>query len=113
MATVLQPQGIYKQAERGKVIELPSPTAWPFVLALGFALLFAGLLTSASVSALGLVLTVAGCVGWFREVFPHEHEQTVPVVFEEQFITTKRRVVERLTIAPELVRVWLPLKTYP
>jgi hypothetical protein len=33
--------------------------------------LFAGLLTSASVSVLGAVLAIAGCVGWFREVFPH------------------------------------------
>jgi hypothetical protein len=75
--------------------------------------MFAGLLTSASVSVLGLVLSVAGCVGWFREVFPQEHEQTVPVVFEEYRVATKRRVVERVPIAPELLRVWLPLKTYP
>jgi hypothetical protein len=94
-------------------IEVPASTAWPVVLALGFTLMLAGLLTSISVSALGFVLGVAGCVGWFREVLPHEHEETVPVVFEEHRITTKRRVVERVPIAPELVRVWLPLKTYP
>jgi len=75
--------------------------------------MFAGLLTSVSVSVLGVVLGVAGCVGWFREVLPHEHEETVPLVFEEHRVTTKRRVVERVPIAPELVRVWLPLKTYP
>jgi hypothetical protein len=34
-------------------------------------------------------------------------------VFEERRITTERRVVERVPIAPELVRAWLPLKTYP
>src|SRR5260370_31768803 len=102
------------QSARGPVeMEVPASSALAVVLAFGFTLLFAGLLTSVSVSTLGLVLSVAGCVGWFREMLPHEHEQTVPVVFEEQFITTKRRVVERLTIAPELVRVWLPLKTYP
>jgi hypothetical protein len=94
-------------------IEVPASTTWPIVLAFGFILLFAGLLTSASVSALGFVLSVAGCVGWFREVFPHEHEQTVPVEFEAHRITTKRRIVERVPIAPELLRVWLPLKTYP
>src|SRR5258708_25743093 len=94
-------------------IEVPASPAWAIVLAFGCTLMFARLLTSVSVSALGLVLSVAGCVGWFREVFPHEHEQTVPVVLDEHCITTKRRVVERLTIAPELVRVWLPLKTYP
>jgi len=103
-----------EQRRRAPVeIEVPASTAWPIVLAFGFTLVLAGLLTSVSVSALGLVLSVAGCVGWFREVFPHEHEQTVPVVSEEHRITTKRRVVERVSIAPELVRVWLPLKTYP
>jgi hypothetical protein len=62
---------------------------------------------------LGVVLAVAGCIGWFREVFPREHEETVPVVFEEQRITTDRRVVERVPVAPDLVRAWLPLETYP
>src|SRR6201997_2125886 len=94
-------------------IEVPASTAWPIVLAFGFTLVFAGLLTSVSVSALGLGLSIAGCVGWFREVFPSEHEQAVPVGFEEHRITTTRRVVEHVPIAPELLRVWLPLKTYP
>jgi hypothetical protein len=103
-----------RQSPRAPVeIELPASTAWPIVLAFGFTLMFAGLLTSVSVSVLGAVLAVAGCVGWFREVLPHENEETVPVVFEEHRITTMRRVVERVPIAPELVRVWLPLKTYP
>src|SRR5258708_13878101 len=113
MATLAPAEELDQSARAPVEIEVPASTAWPIVLAVVFALLFAVLVTSVSVSTLGLVLSVAGCVGWFREVFPHEHEQTVPVVFEEQFITTKRRVVERLTIAPELVRVWLPLKTYP
>src|ERR1700729_2446568 len=94
-------------------IEVPASTAWPFVLAFGFTLTFAGLLTDVSVTILGVVLALAGCVGWFREVFPHEHEETVPVVIDEHRITTDRRVVERVPIAPELVRAWLPLETYP
>jgi hypothetical protein len=83
------------------------------VLSFGFTLMFAGLLTSASVSVLGVVLAVAGCVGWFCEVFPREHEETVPVLFEEHRITTERSIVERLPVAPDLVRAWLPLETYP
>jgi hypothetical protein len=103
-----------RQSPRAPVeIEVPASTAWPIVLAFGFTLMFAGLLTSVSVSVLGVVLAAAGCVGWFREVLPHEHEETLPVVFEKHRIITKRRVVERVPIAPELVRVWLPLKTYP
>jgi hypothetical protein len=75
--------------------------------------MFAGLLTSASVSILGVVLAVTGAVGWFREVLPQEHEVPVPVVREDIRIVTERRVVERLPLAPELVRAWLPLRTYP
>jgi hypothetical protein len=113
MATLASIEEV-RQGPRAPVeIEVPASTAWPIVLAFGFTLMFAGLLTSVSVSVLGLVLGVAGCVGWFREVLPHEHEETVPVVFEEHRITTKRRVVERVPIAPELLRAWLPLKTYP
>jgi hypothetical protein len=113
MATLVSVEQV-GQPTRGPVeIEVPAPTSWPIVLACGLALMFAGLLTSASVSALGVVLAVAGCVGWFREVFPHEHEESVPVVFEEHRITTERLVVERLPVAPELVRAWLPLQTYP
>src|SRR5262252_4599125 len=103
-----------EQSPRGPVeIEVPALTAWPLVLSFGFTLMFAGLLTSASVSVLGAVLAVAGCVGWFQEVFPHEHEETVPVVFEQLRIATERRVVERVPVAPDLVRAWLPVKTYP
>jgi hypothetical protein len=113
MAT-LAPMEELEQNPRAPVeIEVPASTAWPIVLAFGFILMFAGLLTSVSVSVLGVVLAAVGCVGWFREVFPHEHEESVPVVFEEHRIATKRRVVERVPVAPELVRVWLPLKTYP
>src|ERR1700735_3552585 len=95
------------------VIELPAPTAWPLALAFGFTLMLAGLLTNASLSVLGLVLAVAGCVGWFREVLPHEQEVAVPVVPQELRITTARTVVERVPVAPELVRAWLPIETYP
>ncbi len=94
-------------------IEVPSPTAWPLVLAVGFALLCAGLLTAASVSALGAVLMAAGCVGWFREVLPREHEVVVPVIAEEAEAATTRRVVDRLPVAQEQVRAWLPLHTHP
>jgi hypothetical protein len=94
-------------------IEVPASTAWPLVLASGFTLVFAGLLTSESVTILGAVLAAAGSVGWFREVFPHEHEEVERVVREDLSFTTERRVVERLPLAEEQVRAWLPLETYP
>jgi hypothetical protein len=94
-------------------IEVPAPTAWPLVLAFGFTLMFAGLLTSASVSFLGVVLAVTGCVGWFREVFPNEREIAVSVLPEFNVINTARPLIESVPIAPNMVRAWLPLKTYP
>jgi hypothetical protein len=94
-------------------IEAPSPTAWPLVLAFGFTLMFAGLLTSASVSVLGAALAAAGCAGWFREVFPRQHEVALPVVSEDLRVVTRRRVVDRLPVAPDQVRAWLPLHTHP
>jgi hypothetical protein len=113
MATLLTREQVEQSRRTTRQIEVPASTAWPIVLAFGFTLLFAGLLTSASVSVLGVVLAIAGCVGWFREVFPHEHEEVVPIVPEEVSITTERRVVERLPVAPEQVRAWLPIETYP
>src|SRR5215469_14284255 len=113
MATLVSVEQV-EQSPQGPVeLEVPASTTWPLVLSFGFTLMFAGLLTSASLSVLGVVLAVAGCAGWFREVFPHEHEETVPVVFEEYRVATERRVVERVPLAPDLVRAWLPLKTYP
>ena len=94
-------------------IEVPAPTAWPFLLALGVALLFAGLVTSTSVSCLGAVLSVAGSVGWFRDVLPREHEEAVPILAEDIRLTTGRRVVERLPVLPDQLRAWLPVHTYP
>lgn len=115
MATTLSAQQIGQSPRTPGELEVPAPTAWPLVLAFGITLVFTGLLTNVSVSLLGAVLVVAGCVGWFREVFPHEHEEVVPVVPEDLRITTKRSVVERfpVAVAPEQLRAWLPVHTYP
>jgi hypothetical protein len=41
-----------------RVIELPSPTVWPLVLALGITLILAGMVTSGFLSLLGLLLAI-------------------------------------------------------
>jgi hypothetical protein len=113
MGTNLSAEQSGERSQLLDVIELPAPTAWPLALACGFTLMFAGLLTNASLSVLGLVLAVAGCAGWFREVLPREQEVAVPVVAEEIRIATERKVIERVPVAPELARAWLPVETYP
>jgi len=94
-------------------IAVPAPMAWPLVLAMGVTMMFGGLLTSISVTVLGAVLSLAGCVGWFREVVPGDHEEEVPLVAEYGEVRTERRTVDRLAIAPDQVRAWLPVHTYP
>ena len=113
MTSVLKAEQLDRSTRTPRELEVPSPTAWPLVLALGFTLLFTGLLTNLSVTVLGVVLSVAGCIGWFREVLPREHEVTVPVVPDDFRAATERRVVDRVPVAAEQVRAWLPVQTYP
>jgi hypothetical protein len=113
MATLASIEEVRQSLRAPVEIEVPASTAWPIVLAFGCTLMFAGLLTSVSVTVLGVVLGVAGCVGWFREILPHEHEETVPVVPEEIRLTTERRIVERLPVPSHQLRAWLPVRTYP
>lgn len=94
-------------------VELPAPTSWTVILAFGVTLLFAGLLTSIAVSAAGAVLTVAGCIGWFREVLPHERHETVPVVPEIAHVVTERPEVARIRVVPEIQRARIPIEIYP
>jgi hypothetical protein len=94
-------------------LRAPAPTAWPIVLAFGFTLVFAGLLTNISISILGALLAVWGTVGWMREVLPQEHEISVVAEPEDATVTTPRWIVERFPFAEAQVRAWLPLETYP
>jgi hypothetical protein len=94
-------------------IHLPAPTAWPITLAFGVALLMASLVTNAAIGILGAILFLAGCIGWFRDVFPQEKEEAIEVKVEIERVITYRREVERLSVAPDLPRALLPLETYP
>jgi hypothetical protein len=113
MSTPLTADKLGHDTRNPSEIELPAPTAWPIVLGFGLTLLFTGLLTNVSVSVLGAILSIAGCVGWFREVFPHEREEVVEVVPEDASIATERQRVERIHVDEAIVRAWLPLETYP
>jgi hypothetical protein len=94
-------------------VEVPASTPWPIVLAFGITLLFAGLVTSEAVSVLGAILSIAGAVGWFRDVLPHEAHESVQVAPQAPAVTTMRREVARMEIEHELRRAWLPVEIYP
>jgi hypothetical protein len=112
MATLLTTEQLDQHSGPPREVKSPAPTAWPFILAFGFTLLLSGVVTSTSITVLGAVLAGAGCIGWFRELFPREHEVTFPVLPDDFRASTVRRVVDRLQIA-EQVRAWLPIHTYP
>ncbi len=101
----------HETGARADSVHLPAPTAWPFVLAFGLTLVFAGLVTNAGISVLGGILTVFGCVGWFREVLPHEHHEYVPIAVEKFHPVSTRRQVARIE-ADESHRAALPVETY-
>ena len=103
-----------RQDEAPNAVTLPSPTAWPIVLAFGITLVFAGMLTTAAVSILGAILALTGYVGWFRDVLPHEKHEFVPVLEKPASVGTTRPSVARANwITHDLHRARLPLETYP
>jgi len=93
------------------VVQLPSPTAWPMILALGLALICAGLVTNVVIGLLGLILFVGSGLGWFFQVLPHEHHVGVPVRTEEIEIVRSRRSIDRLPTS-DMHRKLLPIETF-
>src|SRR5262245_36518848 len=97
-------------------VELPAPTAWPMVMALGITLGFAGLVTQVAVTAVGVVLTIAGAIGWFRDVFPVEDVERVPLRPPSRRAAPVRPAphkVARLVPGEGGHRVSLPVEIHP
>jgi hypothetical protein len=65
------------------VVELPAPTKWPIVLALGVTLALTGLVTHWAITLLGVLMILPAAAGWFLQVLPHEHHAPVPVSTHE------------------------------
>ncbi|HWE28476.1 MAG TPA: hypothetical protein VHB97_10760 [Polyangia bacterium] len=96
-----------------EAIEVPAPTAWPFTMAFGATLLGAGLVTTGVVSLLGVVLLVAGAVGWFRVVLPVERSIRIPIEPELQPRIEPRPPTTHPRIAEREHRARLPVETFP
>lgn len=90
-------------------IRVPMPTAWPFVLALGIALIFTGLVTHVVVSIVGAIVMMRAAVGWWFDVLPEQKEELVPVTPAAQ-VARSSRTVDYLAAGH---RVLLPLETHP
>src|SRR5882757_6618406 len=114
MSTDAQREHSAASGHAENAIHLPAPTQWPLIMAVGLTLLFAGLVTNVMISALGVVMAVAGAVGWFRQVLPQEVHELLPVTDEEIAIEREGRRVSRVEHAhPVSGRGMMPVSTYP
>lgn len=93
-------------------IHLPSPTAWPFLMALGIVLIISSLVTSTGLALLGGLLTLVGIIGWFRDLFPIEKHEDITVELEAVEIERSPSPVARIHV-DETHRAQLPLQTFP
>ncbi|WP_263367793.1 hypothetical protein [Edaphobacter bradus] len=70
-----------------------------------------GLVTHWVLSLLGVVLSLMAAVGWFFQIFPHEHHVDVPVVAESFEIASPRSTKALISI-DEKHRKMLPIETF-
>ncbi len=97
-------------------VELPAPTPWPMVMALGVTLGFAGLVTNGMVTAVGIVLTVAGVIGWFRDVLPVEAVERLPLrppALQPRRVEPRSAAVMHLVPGQAGHRVNIPAEIHP
>jgi hypothetical protein len=94
-------------------IDLPAPTAWPLIMATGFTLLAAGLVTTELVGLVGGALALAGAVGWFKEVLPVERI----IVLQVEPTLEPRIEPQPPTLIPHIAegghRARVPVEIYP
>jgi hypothetical protein len=99
-----------------EIIELPAPTAWPMITALGITLLCAGLVTHVAVSVVGLILALRGAVGWFRDDLPVERQELVrvrPPSERGQSVKVSIRTAAHLRAGEAGHRVRIPAEIHP
>src|SRR5258705_7398460 len=102
--------------DRSETIELPAPTAWPMVLALGITLAFAGLVTHAAVNWVGIALALIAAVGWWREVLPEQRTEEIalpPVELRPPAVQPLRPAVELPHIREGAHRTREPVEIQP
>jgi hypothetical protein len=99
-----------------KSIQVPAPTAWPFIAALGITLVFAGLVTHPAVSVVGAAILLRAAIGWWFDVLPVQKEAAVPVSLSDlsgSQVPRSSMTVDRLTIGAQGHRVRIPVEVHP
>lgn len=85
-----------RRTRPGARIEMPAPTHWPIVLALGVTLGIAGMVTEGYVTAVGVILFLFAARGWFREVIPQESFELLPIAEAQVIVVKSKEGVARL-----------------
>jgi hypothetical protein len=98
-------------SEHEGFIQLPTPTIWPLVLALGVSLAITGLVTHWVISLLGGCMILPAIVGWFVQLFPHEQHEPVAVSTEIVTLSSHRLASAHHTIRQQRREVQ-PLENY-
>ena len=97
-------------------IEMPAPTVWPMVAALGVTMMSAGLVTHMIVSAVGLLLGLIAAVGWWRDVLPQARVEYVPLPPPDErarLAPPSHATVDHLIIGEAGHRVRVPVEVQP
>jgi len=97
-------------------IQIPAPTAWPVMTALGLTLIATGLVTHVAVSMVGLAVLLRAAVGWWSDVLPEQKEETVRVSLADLSgvqVPTSSSVVDHLAAGIDHHRVRIPTETHP
>jgi hypothetical protein len=98
--------------DRRSMIDVPAPTAWPLIAAFGITLAWAGLVTNTLVTVVGVIATLWGAVGWFRDVLPVQRLE--PVRVEPDPVTApSSRGIAYVQAGTGPHRARLPVAIYP
>jgi hypothetical protein len=101
--------------EHGDGVELPIPTPWPIITALGVTLLLAGLVLTLVISLAGILIGLTGAVGWFLDVFPVPKHELVPLVEADRRpapVKISPRRISHLHYGHQSHRVRIPMEVH-
>jgi hypothetical protein len=97
-------------------VEMPRPTVWPIVVALGLAFALAGVAASHAILIVGAVILIVGIVGWVGQLLPGRgqvHEERVEASQRPQPVTARPGTVQQLAAGVPGYRLRLPVEVHP
>jgi hypothetical protein len=97
-------------------VEMPRPTAWPMVVALGLALTLAGVATSSALVVVGAQILLVGVAGWVWQLLPgqgHVHEERVAPSGRPGPVAARPGTVQQLIAGAPGYRLRLPVEVHP